>query len=224
MPKDAIQCINTWRNLLPDYDIIEWNESNFDLNMFPYVKEAYENQKFAFVSDVARLYVLYHHGGIYMDTDIEVIKSLDPFLNNIAFIGYEDGNNIQTGIIGSEKGGKWVKQILESYHGRHFVKEDGTLDTTTNVSVITDIMLSYGLEQNNTLQDFPHMITVYPKDYFCAKSYIDGKIHQTPRTVTIHHFSGSWLSTKQKVRIKISLILRKLRIRIPNKIKRLFKF
>lgn len=128
-----------------------------------------------------------------MDTDVEVLKPLDKFLIHHAFSGFEDEQNVPTGIMGSEKGGRWAKENLAYYEGRHFLNEDGTLDLTTNVATITNYMLPLGLKQNNTYQDFPDLITFYPKDYFCPKSYIDGKIHLTDNTYTIHHFAGSWL-------------------------------
>ena len=190
MPEMALKCIESWKKYLPEYKIKEWNEDNFDLDMYPYVREAYDNRKFAFVTDVVRLYALYHEGGVYMDTDVEVLKSLDPFLHHNAFSGFEDEKNIPTGIMASEKGGRWAKENLDYYNDKHFINEDGTMDVTTNVQTITNIMLPYGLKQNNSYQDFPGLITFYPKDYFCPKSYKDGKIYLTKNTVTIHHFAG----------------------------------
>lgn len=141
MPELAKKCIESWKKYLPDYEIKEWNEDNFDLNAYPYVREAYDNRKFAFVTDVVRLYALYTEGGIYMDTDVEVLKSLDGFLHHVAFSGFEDDHNIPSGIMASEKGGKWAKDNLDYYVGKHFIKEDGSLDLTTNVITITNYML-----------------------------------------------------------------------------------
>ena len=115
MPEMALKCIESWKKYLPEYKIKEWNEDNFDLDMYPYVREAYDNRKFAFVTDVVRLYALYNEGGIYMDTDVEVLKSLDPFLHHNAFSGFEDDKNIPTGIMASEKGGRWAKENLDYY-------------------------------------------------------------------------------------------------------------
>lgn len=198
MPELALKCIASWKKYLPDYEIKEWNEDNFDLELYPYVREAYNNRKFAFVTDVVRLYALYTEGGIYMDTDVEVLKPLDCFLNHQAFSGFEDEYNVPTGIMASEKGGKWAMENLAYYDKRHFQKKDGSLDLTTNVVIITNYMLSLGLKQNNTYQDFPNLITFYPKDYFCPKSYDNGEIYLTNNSYTIHHFAGSWHSSKQK--------------------------
>lgn len=197
-PDIALKCIESWKKHLPEYEIKEWNENNFDLSRFSYTQEAYDARKFAFVTDVVRLYALYTEGGIYMDTDVEVLGSLDKFLNHIAFSGFEDETHVPTGIMASEKGGKWVYDNMNYYLNRHFIKEDGSFDITTNVTSITNYMLEKGLNPNNTFQDFPDLITLYPKDVFCPKSYSNGKIYLTENTVTIHHFAGSWLSTKQK--------------------------
>lgn len=202
-PALALKCLNSWKKILPEYELKEWNEDNFNLDMYPYVREAYNSRKFAFVTDVVRLYALYHEGGIYMDTDVEVLKTLDSFLYNCAFSGFENSTDVPTGIMASEKGGRWVKENLRYYEKRHFIKEDGTLDLTTNVTVITQFMLQHGLKRDNSYQSFPDLITIYPKDVFCPKSYDDGKIHLTNNTVTIHHFAGSWGSEKDKLKKSI---------------------
>ena len=203
LPPLAIKCIESWKKYCPDYEIKEWNEDNFDLDLFPYTREAYDNRKFAFVTDVVRLYALYHEGGIYMDTDVEVLKPIDCFLTHHAFSGFEDEHNVPTGIMASEKGGKWAKDNLEYYTDRHFLLADKSFDLTTNVTTITNYMLPLGLKQNNTCQDFPNLITFYPKDYFCPKSYEDGKIYLTDNSYTIHHFAGSWVSEEDKYAMKV---------------------
>ena len=164
LPPLAIKCIESWKKYCPDYEIKEWNEDNFDLDLFPYTREAYDNRKFAFVTDVVRLYALHHEGGIYMDTDVEVLKPIDRFLTHHAFSGFEDEHNVPTGIMASEKSGKWAKDNLEYYTDRHFLLADKSFDLTTNVTTITNYMLPLGLKQNNTYQDFPNLITFYPKD------------------------------------------------------------
>jgi len=192
LPDDAVRCIDSWRRFCPDYEIKEWNESNFDVASMPYTEEAYKARKFAFVADYVRLYALYYEGGIYMDTDVEVLKSLDPLLPNLAFSGFEDTNSVSTGIMASEKGGKWAKDNMEYYHGKHFLKPDGSLDMTTNVAIITRYMKQYGIKLNNTYQEFPDLITMYPKDYFCPKSHNSGRIFLSENSYTIHHFANSW--------------------------------
>lgn len=220
LPKIALKSIDSWKKHLPDYEIKRWDEDNFDLDMFPYVREAYDNKKYAFVTDVVRLYALYEEGGIYMDTDVEVLKSLDCFLNCNAFSGFENDKNIPTGIMASEKGGKWAKENLSYYTGKHFIKEDGSMDLTTNVELITNYMIPHGLKQNNTFQDFPDLITIYPKDYFCPKSPIDEKLYLTKNSHTIHHFSGTWIPKYR--RIGRSLVLKIGGIKFKNFVQKIF--
>lgn len=203
MPKLAEMCIASWKKFLPEYEIREWNEENFNLDLYPYAREAYDNRKFAFVTDVVRLYALREVGGVYFDTDVEVLAPLDPFLGHTAFSGFEDEENIPTGIMASEKNGRWVTELLDYYNDRHFVLPDGSFDITTNVRTITNITKRHGLKRNNSFQDMQDYVTLYPKDYFCPKSHIDGDIHLTNNTVCIHHFAGSWLPKEQKLEKRV---------------------
>lgn len=196
LPEEARKCIASWKKFLPDYEIKEWNEQNFDINSNLYVQQAYESRKFAFVTDYVRLYALVTEGGIYMDTDVEVIKSFDPFLHHNAFSGFENNNYVPTGMMASEKAGKWATELLEEYDHRAFVNDDGTFDITSNTVTITRYMLKVGLTQNNTFQDFPGLITIYPADYFCPKDHGTGLIKLTDNSVCIHHFACSWLPHK----------------------------
>ena len=182
--------MNSWKKFLPDYKLIEWNESNFDINHNIYVKEAYSHKKWAFVSDYVRLYALYYIGGIYMDTDVEVLYNLDSFLYDMGFSGFERENTVPTGIMASIKGHKFIYKLLSEYEAIHFQKEDGSIDLTTNVVRITNTALHYGLKLNNTkqvIEDF----TFYPKDFFCPKDPRTLEFKLTNNTVTIHHFAGS---------------------------------
>lgn len=197
LPEEAKQYIQSWEKYCPDYQIIEWNEKNFDLDVVPYVKEAHKEKKWAFISDYVRLYALNLMGGVYMDTDVEVLKSLDSFLNDEGFSGFEREDAILTGIMAAEKNNPFINELLHEYDNLHFRRADGTLDLTTNVTRITNCALKHGLKLNNCEQDFWHF-TVYPKDYFCPKDYMTGQILLTENTYTIHHFSGTWQSTRQK--------------------------
>lgn len=198
MPKLARQCIKSWKKYCPDFEIKEWNESNFDLDLYPYAREAYDAKKYAFVTDVVRLYALYHEGGVYMDTDVELIKPLTPFLHHHAFSGFEDETHVPTGIMASEKGGKWARENLEYYENKHFLNADGTPNLTTNVTTITTYMQQAGLLLNNTFQDIEGLFTMYPKDYFCPKNFFTQQIDVTPNTVCIHHFNMSWHSSTSR--------------------------
>lgn len=198
LPTDAKKCINSWKKILPDYEIKEWNESNFDINSNLYVKQAYEARKFAFVTDYVRLYALATEGGIYMDTDVEVLKSYDSFLHHTAFSGFENNNFVTTGMMAAEKESRWIMDLLDEYNHRTFIKEDGTFDTTTNTVTITNYMTKQGLILNNTYQDFPGLVTIYSSDYFCPKDHGSGLIQLTDNSVCIHHFACSWLPPKRR--------------------------
>ena len=198
LPELAQKCIESWKKYCPDYEIKCWDETNFDLNYNDYVREAYDAKKWAFVTDVVRLYALVNDGGIYMDTDVEVLKPLDEFLKYEAFSGFESEKDIPTGIMASEKGQELFKELLEEYTGAHFLKPDGTYDETTNVVRITNTCLKYGFVPNNQLQTVKGF-TLFPKDYFCPKDYSTRITTLTDNSHTIHHFDGSWLSEELKV-------------------------
>ena len=208
MPKLAESCISSWKRYCSDYEIKEWNEDNFDLDMYPYVREAYDNKKYAFVTDVVRLYALYTEGGIYMDTDVEVIKSLDRFLVHNAFSGFQDVDSIPTGIMASEKGGRWAKDNLTYYEGKHFVRSDGSLNLQTNIDTIMELMKPYGFKFDNTYQNIDNYITFYPKEYFCPIEHAND-IKLTENTYTIHYFAGSWQPWRDKMKKKIIRLLGK---------------
>ena len=205
LPESAKKYIESWKKYCPDYEIIEWNEENFDINSNEYVRQAYEMKKYAFVTDYVRLYALYNIGGIYMDTDVEVLKSLDSFLENKAFSGFEDSNLVPTGIMGAEKNNKWIKDLLDEYKDIKFIDKDGNMDLTTNVTRITNLTVKkYGLITKSSYQKLNNgEVVFYPFDYFCPKSWKTGKITLTNNSYTIHHFSGSWLSTEEQLKNSI---------------------
>ena len=199
MPTLAKKCIASWKKFCPDYELRLWNEDSFDVNSHPFVKEAYEARKFAFVTDYVRLWALVKEGGIYMDTDVEVLKPLDEFLSLPAFSGFETESSVPTGIMASEKNGIWIKDLLGYYEGRHFILQDGRMDMTTNVMIITNMMRGGGFRFDNTKQDFQGMVTMFPKDFFCPKSWETGEIRLTANTYTIHHFAASWHSRRERI-------------------------
>lgn len=198
LPELACKCIESWKKYCPDYEIKRWDETNFDLDYNHYVREAYDAQKWAFVTDVVRLYALVNEGGIYMDTDVEVFKPLDDFLKYEAFSGFESSKDIPTGIMASEKDQALLTELLNEYNGLHFLKQDGTYDDTTNVIRITNTCLKYGFVPNNQLQTVKGF-TLFPKDYFCPKDCCTWKVSITNNTHTFHHFDGSWLTDEQKM-------------------------
>lgn len=200
LPPLAVKCIDSWKKFLPDYEIKEWNELNFDLDAWPFAKQALENRKFAFISDVCRLYVLKEFGGIYMDTDVEALKPLDNFLHHGAFSGFENDDYVPTGIMASEKGGAWVTELLHYYDNKPFINEKNEMETTSNTSIITEMMLKKGFVMNNKFQEIDGYVAFYPNDYFCPKSYKTGNIDLTENSYCIHHFAKSWIAPQKRYR------------------------
>lgn len=206
LPELAIKCIESWKKYCPDYEIIEWNETNFDINCCNYVKEAYAAKKWAFVSDVARLYALVNYGGVYMDTDVEVLKPLDDILNYEAVSGFENEKCIPTGLMACEKNQPLFSELFHEYDNIHFLKKDGSFDLTTNVTRITNTCLKYGLKLDNSFQII-NGFALFPNDYFCPKDYASKKLNLTKNTYTIHHFAGSWVPKSSKLKYKILYLL-----------------
>ncbi len=207
-PKKVRKYIKSWKKYCPDYEIKEWNEENFDIECCDYVKQAYENKKYAFVSDYARMYALYNEGGIYLDTDVELVQNLDEFLNNIFFIGFQDEEYINTGLIGSQKEHFLVKEMLEEYQKGKFILEDGSFNLTTNVVLITNKLKNRGLVKHQKQK--MGEIMVYPKDYFCPLDFKSCIMNQTENTVAIHWFSGTWYTRKMKIKQYFTSILKKI--------------
>lgn len=201
LPDDVKKYIASWKKHCPDYEVIEWNEQNFDISCNDYVKEAYEAKKWAFVTDYVRLYALYHHGGIYIDTDVEVVKSLDKLLAYNAVIGYESETCISTAVIMACRYSEYIGMLLTDYDNRHFLQKGGSFDMTTNVKTITRLTAEkYGLILNGITKKFGENMILLPFEYLCAKSFTTGKLKCTNDTFAIHHFSGSWLSDTERIR------------------------
>jgi len=209
-PEIVQKCIDSWKKNLPEYEIIEWNENNFDIECNLYVKEAYDSKKFAFVSDYVRVYVLYKFGGIYLDTDVEVFKPFDNMLHHDSFWGFEQENYIATSTIGAMKGNKLIKMFLDSYEGKGFIKEDGKHDDLTNVAVVTNILKNAGLKLNGEYQEISGMGAFYPQTYFSPYDYINCRKFITENTYAMHHFYKSWLPPKVRIKSNIKLILAKI--------------
>lgn len=192
MPDLAVKCIESWHTHMPDYEYKLWNEDNFDVNGIPYVKEAYESHKYAFVSDYVRLYALFTEGGIYMDTDVEVLKPYDDLLSLSGFIGFEGTkfSPVGTGTIACMPHGEWVAEQIDAYQDIHFILPDGSYDLLTNPFRITAIMKRNGFIQNGREQVYKDM-HVFPVEYFCPRQ-TTGEIFITEKTYCDHQFMGSW--------------------------------
>ena len=196
-PPLAVKCIQSWKKHCPDYEIREWNEENFDLSGAPlYVRQAYAAGRWAFVTDYVRLKALTEQGGVYLDTDVELLKPLDPFLHNRAFAGFEAVDRVQTGLLACEKDFPLFSAFLRHYDTAVFLRPDGTADTTTNVEVLTELCRQRGLRTDDTFQ-VVEGLAIYPREVFCPVDYDTLKLKKTRKTVCIHWFSGSWYTQEE---------------------------
>ena len=203
LPKDAQMCLASWKKYLPDYEIKVWNESNFDVNCCPYVKGAYEQKKFAFVSDYARFWVLYNEGGVYFDTDVEVIKNMNHIISAGNFMGIEKSHatqnpesgemvGVNAGLgMGCEPNSSFLKEMLDLYES----KPSFTFDEGTIVHHTTWTLQKYGFLNENKFQDVAGF-KIYPADFFCPMDSTTGLTDLTENTVSIHHYSCSWVNQK----------------------------
>lgn len=195
-PSKVLNYIDGWKSRCPDYEIKEWNEDNFDVNYNRFTQEAYREKKYAFVADVARLYILAKEGGIYLDTDIEVIKPFDDLLHRDYFIGYECFETIGTGVIGAMPNVGFIVGFLNTYNDRLFINANHTYNEEPNTLLL-----------KNYLQKEKFNLNIYDVDYFCAKNYQTGKIECTQRTYCIHHYSASWKPWYAKLEKRICNLL-----------------
>ncbi|MBR3932782.1 MAG: glycosyl transferase [Clostridia bacterium] len=207
LPSLAKKCIASWKKYCPDYKIVCWNEDNFNINQNKYAKEAYEAEKWAFVSDYVRLKVLYEEGGIYLDTDVEIIKPIDPIVENGGYMGFDDAGIVSTGLgFACEKGNGLVGELLKDYDDISFKLSDGTYDITPCPKRNTQTMERLGFDVGVKDQVFMG-IHIYPEEYFCPLKYYTGKKKITPNTYSIHHFCASWTSATSKRTMFIKRII-----------------
>jgi Glycosyltransferase sugar-binding region containing DXD motif len=202
-PKSTLilKCIASWQKYLPDYELMEWNEQSFDVFANLYTKQAFEHKKWAFVSDYARLYALYNHGGIYLDTDVEIFQNLDIFLQHTFFSGFEKtykgGLSPITALIGAQKKHVLISELLAAYNECSFIDTDNPnkLDLTTNTHRISQHLIqAYQVKINDTYQVLQHDVHIYPSNYFCNYGH---------NTYAVHHFSASWKPWYRRVLSKI---------------------
>jgi glycosyltransferase involved in cell wall biosynthesis len=214
LPPLALKCIESWKKYCPDYEIKEWNESNFDITKNKYMHEAYTAKKWAFVPDYARLDIVYENGGIYLDTDVELLKNLDKLLEHRAFVGFEKKNLVNFGSgFAAEKNFDFIRELRDIYDNINFIKKDGSLNMTSSPYYQTRLMEKKGFSGNNKLQNINGM-TIYPTEYFCPKNIKTGSLNITNDTYSIHHYDGSWLTAEQKQEY---LIISRYRKKYGNK-------
>ena len=198
MPRLAEKCIQSWKKYCPDYKIVCLSEENFDITQNKYAKEAYAAGKWAFVSDYARLKILYDNGGIYFDTDVELIKPLDKLIEESGYMGFDENGIASTGLgFACEKGNELVGALLKDYEDISFMLPDGTYDLTPCPDRNTKTLIKLGMDINNKDQVFMG-IRMLPEDYLCPLKYYTGKKIITPNTYSIHHFSASWTSATSR--------------------------
>ncbi len=222
-PASVIECIESWRKFCPDYEIIEWNEDNFDINCNLYCKQAYDAKKWAFATDYARLLIIYNHGGIYLDTDVEIIKPIDDLLVHNCFIGRQPGYQVNTGAgFGAIKGHSLLKVMLDDYENIPFIKENGEYDLWTCPHRNSQWLFKNGLHKDDSYQEIADA-AIYPIEYFSPLDAYTRKLNITPNTYSIHHCDASWnpkdtksakLKRKYRYRFKCAL---DFIVHIPNR-------
>lgn len=200
MPDSALKCIESWHMFLPHYEIKEWNEDNFDVNIIPYTQQAYEAHKYAFVSDYARFWILYNFGGLYFDTDVEIIGPIDDIVATGPFMGIEKGARlnhlpmVNPGLgLGAEPNHPFYKRMLLRYQDHPFILNNGAFNPDAIVKLTTIELQSDGLKATDEIQKVSN-IWIYPPDYFCPLDSTTGLLTITDRSVSIHHFAGSWIA------------------------------
>ena len=205
-PRLVTKCIDSWKKYCPDYEVIEWNENNFDINMNGYTKWCYETKRYAFLSDYVRLWVVYQHGGLYLDTDVELIRNPDFLLADEAFFGFENEQWVNTGHgFGSVSQGAALHYMLAEYEPLL----DGKSGTLGCPRLNTQALLKVGLQRNGKYQKLSSA-TIYPKEYFNPYESKIGKLNNTKSTVSVHWYTGSWLTPAQKLRSVIGRFVRRV--------------
>lgn len=215
IPSKMQTYMDSWKEMLPEYEFVLWDTRRFDVNSIPWVSEAFKVRKYAFAADYIRLYAVYHYGGIYMDMDVEVVK---PFSSELLasnyLVGYESSDytiGIEAGIFGGEQGAEWLGDCLKYYEGRHFIKSDGSFDVLPLPRIIWKVLKNKYIDTK--------MINPLPSDYLTAKCFDNGKIRKTSNTYTIHHFEGSWFTLSQRIK---KIIIRLLGVNVMSLVRKLF--
>lgn len=192
LPQETLRCMDSWRKYLPDYRLMRWDEDNFDVGSLKFTRQAYERRKYAFVSDYVRMHALKTYGGVYLDTDVEMVRGLDDLLELPAFAGFETSEFIATCLLGSEPGAAWLDVMLDYYARKPFVRWNGRLNRTPNTHILARRLGKLGVRLDNSRQVFRDELHLFPSDYFNPKSYVTWETVCTENTRCIHHFAGSW--------------------------------
>ena len=210
-PESAKKCIASWKKLCPDYEIKEWNEDNCDYLTMPFMAEAYKAKKYAFVSDVMRLIVLEKYGGVYFDTDVELVKDISPLMNDDGFIGFENDMYVNSGqVMASVAHQRIIQAMIDEYKKMHFINADGSMNTIGCPHLNSDVMERCGLVRNGKEQ-MVEGIHVYPADYFNPLDSVTGRLNRTANTYSIHWYSMSWLPWHARLKAKVGRMWRRMR-------------
>ena len=218
LPQSALKCIESWKRVMPDYEVKEWNEDNFDINMFPYAADAYAAGKYAFVSDVARFWILQKEGGVYFDTDVEAVRPLDDLIDGLGgggMMGWEtpggDGSfNVNPGLMVAMPAGlPACQEILDGFAKLSYYRPDGTWNGYTMIPMVGDLLQRHGLKMDGTRQTVSG-VTIFPADYFCPMDALTGRIVITGNTRSIHRFSMSWMYPWTRLRLRFTRYIRRL--------------
>lgn len=214
LPAKVVKCIESWKKFCPDYEIKQWSEDNYDFEKNQYIKMAYKEKKWAFVADYARLDVLYEHGGIYLDTDVELLGSIDFLLENKVFMAIEKYSSlVNTGLgFGCEPGNEHVKKMRDIYNDLSFYKPDGKLNVKPCTEYTTEYLKNYGYVEQD-IQQMVDGINIFPSEYFCPIDYNTGKMFKTNNTIGIHWYDASWFSENDR---KIHDAEAKIKSKLPN--------
>ena len=210
LPDFAQRCIDSWKNYCPDYKIIRWDESNYDLHKNEYVENAYKSKKWAFLTDYVRLDVVYQMGGIYLDTDVELIKPLDSLLSLQCYMGLEQLGRVNTGLgFGAKKQHHFILENMKEYETISFVRKNDKFMPCTCVDITSNLLEMHGLKKNNALQIVSDVV-ILPVDYLCPQDMETGKITITNNTYSIHHYNASWKNRTDIIIYKIGIILKRI--------------
>lgn len=225
LPKEALRCMESWKQFCPDYEIKRWDEENFDVNACRFSRQAYENGKFAFVSDYARIKVIYEEGGIYLDTDVELLKSLDPLLEDSLYLGAEGTMHVATGLgFGATAGHPYLKDSLQIYENMDFSDESGNITARNCPYYNTEICKKYGGVFPVTEVQRTESMALYPNDYFNPYDWKRNKLKVTDHTFSIHNYAATWMTESQKRALIINAKLQKIENRFGGTARKLSEF
>ena len=208
-PQKIQKCIDSWKVHLPDYEIMLWDLKRFDIAQVPWVEQAFRVKKYAFAADYIRLYALYNYGGIYLDTDVELVRPLDELLELPGFMGFQTNNEVATGLgFGARKGNSVVQALLRDYDALDFLKADGSADLTPCPERNTRVLQALGVRKDGTRQSIAEM-EIFPAEYFCPMDLYSRKLRVTPKTYSIHRYAESWKPKPSAVSRILQRLLKK---------------